>query len=107
MVGSESSVQEIPVLIDTGFTGELKIKPNKALELGLKTTHAERVTIGDESKVEMQASLARVSMEGISNTVNVLIGKGREAVGVGLLKRFGYVLNADFKYNNFYLEKSK
>lgn len=107
VASSKGGVQEIPVLVDTGFTGELKIGPNKALELGLKISHTEPITMGDGRTSGMGASLARVSMEGIANTANVLIGEGKDVIGVGLLKGFGYTLNADFKYNNFYLKKSK
>ncbi|MDP1688681.1 MAG: hypothetical protein Q8L47_00940 [bacterium] len=105
IVGWELGVQEIVALVDTGFTGELKISPEKAFELGLQTTHTEPVTLADEKTVNMQASLALVSMEGSANVVSVLIAQGIPIIGVSLLRRFGYTLNIDFKYNSLTLQK--
>ncbi|MDP2669061.1 MAG: hypothetical protein Q8P07_04480 [bacterium] len=105
IVGWKLGVQEIVALVDTGFTGELKISPEKATELGLQITHAEPVMLADEKTVNMQASLALVSMEGASNVVNVLIVQGIPIIGVSLLRRFGYALNIDFKYNSLVLQK--
>lgn len=106
IVGWRLGVQDTVALVDTGFTGELKISPEKALELGLQITHAEPVTLADEKTVYMQASLALVSMEGVRNVVNVLVSQGTPIIGVGLLRRFGYALNMDVKYNSLILQKS-
>lgn len=106
IVGWRLGVQETVALVDTGFTGELKISPVKAWELGLQITHAEPVTLADEKIVTMQASLALVSMEGVRNVVNVLVSQGTTIIGVGLLRRFGYALNMDVKYNSLILQKS-
>lgn len=105
IVGWKLGVQEIVALVDTGFTGELKISPEKALELGLQTTHTEPVKLADENTVNMQASLVLVSMENIANVVNVLISKGTPIIGIGLLRRYGYALNIDVKYNSLVLQK--
>ncbi|MBU2545244.1 hypothetical protein KKC65_02225 [Patescibacteria group bacterium] len=64
-VGWRSGVQEIVALIDTGFTGELKLSKEKASELGLILTHTEHIHLADDSKIDMPASLASVSMEGL------------------------------------------
>jgi predicted aspartyl protease len=106
IVGWRQGVQDTVVLVDTGFSGELKISPKNALELGLQTTHTEYVTLADGKTVPMQASLALVSIEGVVNVVNVLISQGLSSVGVGLLRRFGYALNMDAKYNSLTLQKS-
>ena len=105
VVGWRLGVQEIVALVDTGFTGELKISPEKFLEFGLEITHAEPVTLADESTVYMRASLALVSMEGVANVVNVLVAQGTPIIGVGLLRRFGYALNMDVRYNSLVLQK--
>lgn len=105
VVGWKIGVQEMVALVDTGFTGELKISPEKAVELGLQTTHTEPVILADEKKVYMQASLALVSLEGIASMVNVLISKGIPIIGVGLLRRFGYALNMDVRRNSLILQK--
>jgi len=106
IIGWKLGVQDTIALVDTGFTGELKLSPEKALELGLQITHAERVSLADEKEVYMQASLALVSMEGVVNVVNVLVSQGIPIIGVGILRRFGYSLNMDVKYNSLILQKS-
>ena len=105
VIGWRLGVQKIIALLDTGFTGDLKIPKKKISELGLKLTHTEHARLADGSLVNMSASLSLVSMEGVTKTVTVLISKGMPIVGVGLLKRFGYTLNIDFKYNNLTLQK--
>lgn len=105
IVGWTLGVQEIVALVDTGFTGELKIPPTKAAELGLQITHTEPVILADEQRVYMEASLAVVAMEGMRNTVSVLIGKGTPIIGVGLLRRFGYALHMDVRDDSLTLQK--
>lgn len=105
IIGWDLRVQEVVALVDTGFSGEVKIPPKLVDELGLHITHAQAVLLANEGITEMPASLAFVSMEGIKEEVTVLICKGMAVVGVGLLKRFGYKLVIDFKYNSVTLEK--
>jgi clan AA aspartic protease len=102
---SLGAVQEVVALVDTGFTGELKASPKTTTELGLQPDHTERIRLGDNKEVFMPASLALVSMEGTVNVVNVLIAEGMTIVGVGLLRRFGYAFNIDFRYNSLVLQK--
>ena len=99
IVGWTLGVQELIALVDTGFTGELKVSPDTATELGLEITHAEPVSLGNDQVVNMSASLALVSMEGTKNVVNVLISQGKPIIGVSLLRKFGYTLTIDFKFN--------
>lgn len=104
-VGWSLGIQEIVALIDTGFSGELKVSPTLASQLGLETTHAEPVTLADETTVNIPASLAVVSMENTKDIVSVLIAHGIPIIGVGLLKRFGYALHIDFKKDALILQK--
>ena len=106
-VGSSLGIQEIMALVDTGFTGELKLSQKSASELGLKITHAEPVTLANEETITMQASLAEVALEGVKNTVSVLIDAGlMPIIGIGLLRSFGYKkINFDFDYNILTLER--
>ncbi len=105
VVGWGLKAKEVAVLVDTGFTGELKLSPKEVLDLGLEMTHMESITLANEKTVNMFAGLASVSMEGIKNNVNVLVSGGMPTIGVGLLKRFGYNLNIDFKNDLLVLQK--
>lgn len=105
VVGWQLEVQEMVALIDTGFTGELKLSSVRASKLGLQVTHTELITLANEKSVNMPAGLAVVAMEGAKNTVSVLISEGTPIIGVGLLKKFGYNLNINFKTESIILER--
>ncbi|MBI2551920.1 hypothetical protein HYW17_01300 [Candidatus Uhrbacteria bacterium] len=105
VVGWHQSVQEIVALIDTGFTGELKIPPKKVAELGLEISHTEPVSLANEEIVHWDAALAEVSMENTVHVVSVLVGRGIPLVGVGLLKRFRYSLYIDFPHDTLTLQR--
>ena len=105
-VESQFGILEIIALVDTGFTSELKVSYTIALELNLQSTHTERMELADEKEVYWKASLASVALEGIKQTVNVLISDGEMSIiGVGLLRKFGYNLRLDLKYDMLMLEK--
>ena len=97
--------KEIVALVDTGFTGELKLSPQEVLDLEIDITHAESIVLGNEKTAQMFAGIASVYMEGIKNDVNVFVSGGIPTIGVGLLKRFGYNLNIDFKNDSLVLQK--
>lgn len=106
IIGWRYGVQEVLALVDTGFTGELKVSPQQVANLGLVVTHTEPVSLGDNREVDMQCSLAVVNLEGVANVVNVLIAPGDIIIGVGLLKRFGYILNANFRIDSLSLRRA-
>ena len=99
-------VQDVLALVDTGFTGELKVSPKQAIFLGLQVTHTEIVTLADNIKQPFPASIAVVSLEGIMKVVNVLIAEGEPIVGVGLMKNYEYILKANFKLDILVLQKA-
>ena len=101
------TTQDVEAIIDTGFTGEIKVPPQMIDDLGLKVTHTQQVTLGDSRKVDFLASVAYVSLDGIKNLVNVLVAPGDVLIGVELLQKFKMVLNADFKKNSLILYKSE
>ena len=105
VVGWKLNVQDLLALVDTGFTGELKVSPNIAQELGLETTDVRTVSLGDGKPTVWGSGLATVSMEGVQKEVSVLIGDGPTIIGVSLLRNFGYTLTMDFQSDTFFLQK--
>lgn len=105
VVGWNRGVQEIVALVDTGFSGELKMPSKTIDELGLEITHAEQVLLANGEHAYMRASLAFVAMEGDTQEVNVLISDGPAVIGGGLLRLFGYKLTVDYKVDSVTLEK--
>ena len=104
-IARQLKVQDVTALIDTGFTGELKISSKEAKSLGIETTHTELVTLADEKTVDMAAGLAEVSMEGLQIAVEVLISEGDPIIGVGLLRKFGYILTINFPASTVSLKR--
>jgi clan AA aspartic protease len=105
VIGWRFGAQEFIALIDTGFTGELKVSPETAEQLGLVISHTESVSLGNDEVVSMSASLAAVSMEGVMKTVSVLVSRGMPIVGVSFLKKFGYTLTLDFNLDTLSLQR--
>ncbi|KAF0132558.1 MAG: hypothetical protein FD145_1624 [Candidatus Saganbacteria bacterium] len=105
LVAWGQSVKNQAFILDTGFTGDLQVTPEISKELSLKEGGVERVGIADGSKVFMPSALAIASMEGSSNSVNVLISKGSPLAGIGLLSKFGYKAIVDCKHRTVSLEK--
>ena len=104
-VAGNLSVQNVQATIDTGFTGDVKISPEVATELGLKVTHIENVKVADGRSVAMSSSIAVVDMERIVKAVNVLIMPGEALVGIGFFKQFGYKLVVDCPKDTWLLER--
>lgn len=89
------NVQDPFVLVDTGFTGDLKVCIETAQNLRLIPSGVENVKVGHGKIVPMTTSLAFVVLGGMVKLVNVLIADGTEAIGIGLLKKIRFKLNVD------------
>jgi predicted aspartyl protease len=104
-IGWKENLQEVIVLVDTGYTGEVKLTPQQVKELGIEVTHTRDVRYGDGKPVSREYGIARVSLEGTQKTASVLIDEGVSVIGVQLLRDFGYTLTVDFLANEFLLQK--
>ena len=106
IVAWEQSVKNQIFLLDTGFTGELKITPQISEELNLEEKEsAIPVGIGNGKTVQMPLKLAVATMEGVSSYVEVLVDEGVPVAGIGLFSKFGYKVIVDCKYRTVKLEK--
>ena len=92
-------------IVDTGFTGSLKLSPQIADTLGLEVTHTEEVELGNHQSVYVPAGLAVVSLEKVQESVPVLLAQGISMIGIGLLRQFGYNLYVDLQEDMLTLEK--
>jgi predicted aspartyl protease len=104
-VANGLEARRVITLVDTGFTGELKLSAKEAMDLNIIPDRLETVRLANGKPARMFAGSAEVSMEGIKNSVEVLISDGMPIIGVGLLKRFGYNLNIDLKKDILLLQK--
>lgn len=96
VVGWKLGVQTQLALIDTGFTGELRLSEEKAIELGLEKTHIKKVEFGNGKAEYLWYAPAIVSLEGVNQLVDAMIAPGEVVIGVELMKKFEYILKIDF-----------
>lgn len=106
VVGGRLGTQEVIAIIDTGFTGELKLPLDMSRGLGLGVTHTQTVLLANEGVTQVPSALAFVTMEGVSRDIDVLITKGQPIVGVNLLRKFGYSLFVDYTSGEVNLKKN-
>lgn len=103
-IGQGQNVQEIVALVDTGFTGELKLSPELAKDLGITTKEVQDVMVGNGENAPHGVGRAYVSMDGIKREVSVFVGNGPTVIGIKLLRNFGFKLTVLPTENIFYLE---
>lgn len=99
------SVQAPFVILDTGFTGDLQVTPEIAIELGLKVVGVTKTQIANGQVIEVPVALAIASMEGATNYIQVLISDSFPLAGISFLTKFGYKALVDCKYRTVVLEK--
>lgn len=92
-------------ILDTGFSGDIKITQFLANELGLKPHGYESITTADNTEVICPIAISDASIEEVKKSVEVLIGQGFPLAGIGLLKKFGYKAIVDCKNENLYIQK--
>lgn len=105
LIGWRLGAQSYLALMDTGFTGDVKVSPEIANDLGLVVTHTETIALGNDQVIEINASFAAVMMEGVLKPVTVLIDRGMPMIGMSFLKKFGYALTIDYKTSICTLQK--
>ncbi len=82
-------------ILDTGSTGDLKITPEMARDLGLESTGVGKITIANGQTFETRIAVAYASMEGVREPVSIVIEEGSPLAGIGLFTKFGYKVVVD------------
>ena len=95
-LGSGYGVQRPYVVLDTGFTGDLQVTPQIAQELNLIVTGVTPVRTATGDVANLPTANAIVSMEGITNYVQVLISRGFPLAGISFLVKFRYRALVDY-----------
>jgi predicted aspartyl protease len=106
LVSSEDAVTNPLFVLDTGFSGDLKVNPQTAEDLGLEPIASTDITIANGQTVRSKVALAYTSMEGIRNAVSVVIEEGTHLAGIGLFTKFGYKAIVDCKNRTVELHKA-
>ena len=95
-VGGQHNQQKIPVLVDTGFTGELQLPLKVAVPLGLRLAGVGTFQLADGSRSRQMLFDASISWGTTVRLVTISVTDSDTALlGGGLLH--GYVLLVDFE----------
>jgi len=100
------AVQSQFVVLDTGFTGDLQVTPQMAKDLGLAVASVTRMKDANGEVKEKPTALAFATMEGETETIDVLISESDPLAGISFLSKFGYKATVDCKYRTVQLEKA-
>ncbi len=96
-VASKLALQSPLFIIDTGFTGDLQVTSKIATELGLEVSGVTQARIANGEVVTVPTANAIASMQGINQTVQVLISDSMPLAGISFLTKFGYTACVDCK----------
>ena len=99
------AVQSAVFILDTGFTGDLQVTPQLALQLGLEESGVTKAKVASGHIIDVSSALAIASMEGVKNNVQVLISESMPLAGISFLTKFNYKATVDCKYRTVVLEK--
>ena len=92
-------------VLDTGFSGDLKVSKEVAQDLGLVPIATEPVSNMNGQIVQAPVALAYAEMEGEKKPVSILILEGMHLAGIGLYSKFGHKLVIDCKNRTIELTK--
>lgn len=106
-IGWGRSVQTPLVILDTGFTGDLQVTPLMAQELGLEVVGVTEARIASGEVIRVPVALALAAMEGMTQTIQVIISESMPLIGIGFLAAFEYRAILDCKDKTVVLERKK
>lgn len=87
----------IPVVVDTGFTGDLQLTYQEAFTLGLVLKGVQPYRLADGSSITFFSCLGLVSFNGQTVACSIDVKpSGSHLIGMQLLKKLNCSLAADF-----------
>lgn len=103
-VAGQHNQQITPVLVDTGFTGELQLPLKIAVPLGLRLDGVGTFELADGTRSRQMLFSASISWGTTTRLVTVSVTDSDTALlGGGLL--YGYVLLVDFEKKQFIIKE--
>ena len=96
-------------ILDTGFSGDIKVDTQTANDLGIDLNDAAITYIGNATGQRVPARLAHgfAELEGKKKPMNIIVADGPHLVGISFLSAFGYTAVVDCKNWECYLESSR
>lgn len=91
-------------VMDTGFSGDLKIDEQLARELGVIAIEEGHIANAQGEKIRVGRTRGYVELEGRKILVSIFILTGAQLAGIGLFSAFGYKVVVDCKHRTAHLE---
>ena len=103
-VGGLSNSIELKALIDTGFSGELIIPIQTAIQLGLTLVGTGRAELADGNIINQLLFLGKLKWGTLDKTIAISVSESDDTlIGGGLLH--GYLLIADFSKGDLIIKE--
>ena len=95
----------LPFILDTGFSGDLKIDEQTANDLGVTAPGTGYFTNANGENVLAQTAQGYVDMEERKVPITIIIKNGVSLAGGALFSALGYKVVIDYKNREAYLER--
>jgi|SRR5580704_7231365 predicted aspartyl protease len=93
-------------ILDTGFSGDIKVDQQTAEELGIIAQGVGYIDNANGERVPAQFSPGYAEMEGKKKPISIVIANGPHLAGIGLFSLFGYKVVVDCKNKTAHLEST-
>ena len=103
---SHEKVLRLACILDTGFSGYLKIDEQAASDLGIVSDMDMYGVNANGEKMSGRVAYAYVELEKRKMLVEILIFNGPALAGIGLFASFGYKVVVDCKNKSVHLESA-
>ena len=98
-------VLHLPFILDTGFSGDLKIDEKTAVDLGITVTNEGYFINANGESVPAGTVRGYADMEGRKVHVTIIIKNGASLAGGALFSALGYKVVVDYKNREAHLER--
>jgi len=106
-VGFGQTVLFPTFILDTGFSGDLKVDRQTADDLGIEVQGMTYTDNANGERVLVGMAHGYAEMENKKKPISILVAPGAHLAGMGLFKAFGYTVVVDAKNKTTHLEASR
>lgn len=93
-------------ILDTGFSGEIKVDEQTASELGIIAQGVGYIDNANGQRISAKFSPGYAELEGKKKLISIIIADGPHLAGIGLFSLFGYKVVVDCKNKTAHLEST-
>lgn len=84
-------------ILDTGFSGDLKVDRQTAFELGIEKLDVTHIDNANGQRIPVGFAYGFAELEGKKKSVEIIVADGPHLLGINFLSTFGYKAVVDCK----------